>query len=72
VPQVFVAWDGCARCSTDGGLDLSSTAFGEVFGEKRCGEGSIKGEITWELDSEVVWDSTGKLVGPAPGSVKTS
>jgi hypothetical protein len=42
----LILWDGCARCSTDNGLDMSSDTFVQLFGVGDCGPVT---EMTWEL-----------------------
>ena len=47
-------WDGCEACNGNDGLDFSSTIFGDLFGEGRCGEGRIQGELSWRITDEQV------------------
>ena len=47
-------WDGCEACNANDGLDFSSTIFGDLFGEDRCGEGRISGELSWRIVDEQV------------------
>ena len=47
-------WDGCEACNANNGLDFSSTIFGDLFGEGRCGEGRIEGELSWKIVDEQV------------------
>jgi len=47
-------WDGCQACSSNDGLDFSSTIFGELAGTANCGAGRIQNEMTWEILDETV------------------
>ena len=42
-------WDGCEACNANNGLDFSSSMFATLFGENRCAEGRIKGQMSWEI-----------------------
>ena len=50
----LVVWDGCEACNENGGLDFSSTMFAELFGENRCVEGRIRGEMTFRIVDEQI------------------
>jgi hypothetical protein len=68
VDKVFVVWDGCLRCNQDYGVDFSSTAFADLFGESHCPDGVESSGFRWELMKEVIYDANGTLMGRVPGS----
>lgn len=61
----FILWDGCASCDGTGGIDFSSTEFGNVVGQSNCGLGRVEG-VSWEITDNQIWDpKTGNPVGNA-------